>query len=95
MIKHIHAETKMELAEKIFNSAPADCRGFKIVQKLPPQGYLVEYGREGLSVEKLGIELGLTHRELKPVKLATNAHKELWADIRANRVRQYGGYVIK
>jgi len=66
MVKFIHAESKIELAKQIVLTAPVNSSKFQIVKKIPPKGYLVEYGTIGLSLYKLGVELGLVEKKAKP-----------------------------
>jgi len=66
-MKHIHASSKMELAELIVKSAPIGATSFRIAQKLPPDGYLVDYKppMNGLSIHQLAVELGLESKVVR------------------------------
>lgn len=68
MLRHIHAETKMELAHLIVKCAPVGVKKFQIAQKMAPSGYLVSYGTDGHSVHGLAVELGLEEKVIRERK---------------------------
>ena len=68
MLKHIHAETKIELAHLIVKCAPPNVKKFQIAQRMAPSGYLVSYGTDGHSIHGLAVELGLEEKIIREKK---------------------------